>query len=314
MQITGEGTNTSLDFMTNGTETGSILLYDTDLTSLTGKLQVGYLEQGTSGVDTFYHTVTGTTFSSFQQFNYIDSFDVGTDKLQLILASDLYNALRASDSTASVKAADLTGTSTTGGVQLTNDGTNTTLNFITTDPGTNVSTTSGSITLHNTNIESLTSFGDLQIGALYQGNNAPGAPGKDNFDFHVNSIGSFNEFSHIIDFENSAGRDSIDLNLSQSLWDSLKDAYQGTGKDDTKVNYQDLETGKAGIGKITVTTTDAQFSSDNNVAHDSIIQFTSYDGSQVYGSFTLHNVYLQNGLVDLGSNLNIIAPAPIPPA
>jgi len=313
IQITGEGTNTSLDFMTNGTETGSILLYDTDLTSLTGKLQVGYLEQGTSGVDTFYHTVTGTTFSSFQQFNYIDSFYLGTDKLQLILASDLYNALRASDPTASVTAADLAGTSATGGVQLSSDGTDTTLNFITTDTDTNISTTSGAITLHSVvDIEDLTEFGDLQIGALYLGNNAPGDPGKDTFGFHVNSIGSFNEFSHIIDFENSAGRDSIDLKLSQILWDSLKDAYQGTGKDDTKVTYQDLETGKVDIGKVTVTTTDAQFSSDNNVTHDSIIQFTSYDGSQVYGSFTLHNVYLQNGLVDLGSNLNILAPPPTP--
>jgi len=313
IQITGEGANTSLDFMTNGIITGSIFLYDTELTSLTGKLQVGYLEQGTSGVDTFYHTVTGTTFSSFQQFNYIDSFDVGTDKLQLILASDLYNALRAS-STASVTAADLTGTSATGGVQLTNDGTDTTLNFVTTDATTGDSTISGAIMLHNVDINSLIDFGDLRIGALYQGNNAPGDPGKDTFGFHVNSFGSFNEFSHIIDFENSAGRDSIDLKLSQILWDSLKDAYQGTGKDDTNVTYQDLETGKDGIGKITVTTTDAQFSSDNNVTHDSIIQFTSYDGSQVYGSLTLHNVYLQNGLVDLGSSLNIIAPAPIPPA
>lgn len=311
-----DSTNTStvdsiLHFTTGGNSNGSVTLHNVDLLNLANlgnHLQIGSIQAGTAGEDTFYFNAppsiatppsASSNFSAFQQFDAVTGFDWGTDNLEIALPVNLFNAISSDGTKSSSEIADILANNSMpslGDINVTRSNGSTTLEFV---DSSNV--THGSITLSGVTLTSgadIDSFGShLHFGSIQQGTSA-----AETFTFDHAANGnsadllSFKEFDHLIDF--NTGMDTLEIKISNALYTEISNAnFPGIPPTNDQL-VSALETGSANgtpLGThINVTQTAAQYGS----GVDSILQFVT--GTTVSGTITLHNVSI-NTLSDLNT-------------
>lgn len=311
---TGLGTvDTVFNFSNSNGVEGAITLHNTNtnLSSLGSNFHFGFtqdIDQIGNNTITFNTSHNGTSFADFTQYDHLTNFDLnGSDTIQIALSDTLYNQISQSGTLDSLGIANFLDTQnqngSTGSIVAQTSGGSTVLTF-----GANGQET-GSITLDNFTLSQnkLAELGThIEFGKLLQGTSGVDLFSASASAGNPSDLSSFKEFDHIIDFDNSA--DKLTINISTSLYDTI-DHYLhpspldlGTTSNADLINA--LSTGTANGNslntQISIVEINAQFPV-TNAPIDTILQFVNQ--GNISGSITLHNVNLNGSLANLNNLL-----------